>query len=83
MYSLLKNVKEESGQNDNRDFDLLCKVLKVFDKDETSFELRIKDLSQMMWFMTVPKHKFPSIKSGEIVRIRSVEVCLTTSRNVI
>jgi hypothetical protein len=37
----------------------------------------------MMWFMTVPKHKFASIKSGEIMRIRSVEVCLTTNRNVI
>lgn len=36
-----------------------------------------------MWFMTVPKHKFSTIKPNEIMRIRSVEVCLTTNRNVI
>jgi hypothetical protein len=36
-----------------------------------------------MWFMTIPKHKFPAINQGEIVRIRSVEVNLTTNRNVI
>lgn len=36
-----------------------------------------------MWFMTIPKLKFPNIKQGEIVRIRSVEVNLTSMRNVI
>jgi hypothetical protein len=36
-----------------------------------------------MWFMTIPKLKFPNIKQGEIVRIRSVEVNLTSLRNVI
>ena len=36
-----------------------------------------------MWFVTVPKLKFPNIKQNEIVRIRSVEVNLTSLRNVI
>jgi hypothetical protein len=31
----------------------------------------------------VPKHKFPNVKAGEIIRMRSVEVSLTTKRNVI
>jgi hypothetical protein len=43
MYSLLKDVKLIEGEN--KDFDLLCKVLKVFEKDENSLELRIKDIS--------------------------------------
>lgn len=36
-----------------------------------------------MWFMSVPKFKFQSLKPGDIVRIRCVEVNLTTTRNVI
>lgn len=45
MYKLLKDVKVMEG-GENKEFDLLCKVLKVFEKDETSLELRIKDISQ-------------------------------------
>lgn len=44
MYKLLKDAKNVEGEN--KEFDLLCKVLKVFEKDETSLELRIKDISQ-------------------------------------
>lgn len=44
MYKLLKDAKTIEGEN--KEFDLLCKVLKVFEKDETSLELRIKDISQ-------------------------------------
>lgn len=46
MYHLLKNLKEDSSVNENREHDLLCKVLKVFDKDDNTYELRIKDESQ-------------------------------------
>ena len=31
--------------NDNYEFDLLVKVLKIFEKDEYNLELRIKDTS--------------------------------------
>lgn len=44
MYKLLKDVKQQS--NEAAEFDLLCKVLKIFEKDENSLELRIKDMSQ-------------------------------------
>jgi len=36
-----------------------------------------------MWFITIPKLKFGNLKEGDIVRIRSVEVNLTSKRNVI
>ena len=44
MYKLLKNLKSEN-QNAQTEFDLLVKILKVFEKDENTLELRIKDLS--------------------------------------
>lgn len=42
-HKLLKEAKAFEGEN--KEFDLLCKVLKVFEKDESSLELRIKDIS--------------------------------------
>jgi hypothetical protein len=62
---------------------LLVKVLKIFEKDEFNLELRIKDTSNEMWFITIPKLKFGSIKEGEIIRIRSVKVNISSKRNVI
>ena len=69
--------------NDNREIDLLVKILKIFEKDEYDLELRIKDTSNEMWFIVIPKLKFGTLREGEIVRIRSVEVNLTSKRNVI
>jgi hypothetical protein len=68
---------------ENREFDLLVKVLKIFEKDEFNLELRIKDISNEMWFITIPKLKYGSIKEGEIIRIRSVKVNIASKRNVI
>ena len=61
------------------------KILKVFEKDENTIELRIKDVSQKMWYMSVPRLKFhPSVlRQGEFVRVRCVELNLTTKRDVI
>jgi hypothetical protein len=91
MYKLLKDLKGGSGEHGpvagagSQEFDLLVKILKVFEKDENTLELRIKDISQKMWYMSVPRLKFhPSvIRQGEIVRVRSVELNLTTKRDVI
>lgn len=84
MYKLLKEVRGFQAQNDKpAEFDLVVKVLKIFEKDEQSYELRIKDLSQEMWFMSIPRFKFPNLRQGEVVRIRCVEVNLTSKRNVI
>ena len=68
---------------ENREFDLLVKVLKIFEKDEFNLELRIKDTSNELWFITIPKLKYGSIKEGEIIRIRSVKVNIASKRNVI
>ena len=69
--------------SDNREIDLLVKILKIFEKDEYNLELRIKDTSNEMWFIVIPKLKYGTLKEGEIVRIRSVEVNITSKRNVI
>jgi hypothetical protein len=43
MYKSLREAKE---MQESKEFDLLCKVIKIFEKDEHNLELRIKDMSQ-------------------------------------
>ncbi len=89
MYKLLKDLKGSSDGTisgvGSQEFDLLVKILKVFEKDENTLELGIKDISNKMWYMTVPRLKFhPSVlRQNEIVRVRCVELNLTTKRDVI
>jgi len=68
---------------ENKEFDILVKVLKIFQKDDWNDELRIKDTSNQMWLICVQRNKFGVIKAGDIVRIRSVKVNHTTKRNVL
>ena len=60
--------------------------MKIFEKDEQTLELRIKDNTNKLWFLMLPKLKFGGIinvRAGEIVRVRSVIRDQTTRRNVI
>lgn len=78
-----KNLANLREMGDNKEVDLLVKIIKICEKDEYDIELRIKDISNEMWFITIPKMKFGNLKEGEIIRIRSVEVNMTSKRNVI
>ena len=72
-YQKLNSLTNEEVKG--RDIDLLVKVLKVFEKDEHTLELRIKDNSNELWFLTLPKLRFGgniNIREGEIIRVRSV-----------
>jgi len=42
---LLRDCKSMMKSEDPKEFDLLCKILKIFEKDENNLEIRIKDLS--------------------------------------
>ena len=47
MYMMLRDCKAQMRPDDNgsKEFDLLCKILKIFEKDDNNLEIRIKDLS--------------------------------------
>ena len=59
-FQLLKEIGQRSPE-ENKEFDLLVKILKIFEKDEHTLELRIKDASNEMWCLTVGKLRFGSI----------------------
>jgi hypothetical protein len=83
MSKLLKGLKDDPKFDGSREFDVLVKILKIFEKDDYNWEMRIKDLSNEMWFIVVPKLKFGALREGEVIRIRSVNVNVTSKRNVL
>ena len=52
------SLREVRGSSEKKDIDLLVKVLRVFERDEINYELRIKDLSGETWNLTVNKLKY-------------------------
>jgi hypothetical protein len=54
------------------DFDVVAKVTQVFELDEYTRELRLRDVSNAgTWNVLALKLKFPSVAAGDVIRIRS------------
>ena len=66
MYVPLNKAQAQKG-----DFDVLAKILQVFELDEYTNELKLKDLSGQVFYTLALKLKFPHLRAGEVVRIRS------------
>jgi len=67
MYRTLNKVKGA-----REDFDVCAKITQIHEFDEYTNELRLTDSSGDSWFTLATKLKFPHLKSGQAVRIRSV-----------
>ena len=65
------------------DFDIIAKIVSMFEMDEYTNELKLRDLSltgnQPSWFVLTLKVKFPLLKAGDIIRIRSVTFDMTST----
>jgi len=62
----LKAASKASG-----DFDVVAKILQIFSLDEYTNELKLKDGSGDVYYTLALKQKFPHLRSGAVVRIRS------------
>jgi len=51
--------------------------------DEYTNELRLRDLSGVTWHTLALKLKFPHLRTGDVVRIRSATVDETSSKKVL
>lgn len=69
---------KESG-----DFDVVAKVLQVFELDEYTNELKIKDQSGATFYTLALKLKFPHLRQGAVVRIRAASFDSTSSKKVL
>jgi hypothetical protein len=59
------------AQNQQNDFDVVAKILQIFELDEYTNELKLKDQSGQVFYTLALKLKFPHLRQGEVVRIRS------------
>ena len=68
MYVNLNKANAQKG-----DFDVVAKISQVFELDEYTNELRLRDATAgSSWNVLALKLKFPLVKVGDVVRIRSV-----------
>ena len=66
MYKPLSAAKKQSA-----DFDVVAKIVGVHEMDAYTNELRLKDASGSVWYTLALKLKFPHLRAGQAVRIRS------------
>lgn len=50
------------AQAQKEDFDVVAKVLQIFEMDEYTNELKLKDLSGQTWYCLALKLKFPHLR---------------------
>jgi hypothetical protein len=66
MYVPLKAAASQKS-----DFDVVAKISQIFEMDEYTNELRLRDVSGVTSFVLALKLKFPHLRQGDVVRIRS------------
>ena len=79
-----RTVDLSKASNQKSDFDVVAKVLQVFELDEYTNELKIRDNSGETFYTLALKLKFPHIRQGSVVRIRSATYDTTSkAKNVL
>lgn len=73
VYTLGENnlVPLKNAANTESDFDVVAKILQVFQLDEYTNELKLKDTSGTVFYTLALRIKFPHLKEGAVVKIRS------------
>jgi len=78
LYHPLSGAKKATG-----DFDVVAKILSIHEMDEYTNELKLSDGGDA-WFTLALKLKFPNLRAGQVVRIRSATYDETSSaKNVL
>jgi hypothetical protein len=62
-------LKEASKQNG--DFDVVAKITQMFELDDYTNEIKLRDMSGSTYYVLALKVKFPHLKTGAVIKIRS------------
>jgi len=66
MYKPLNTAKKQGA-----DFDVVAKIVGIHEMDAYTNELRLRDASGSTWYTLALKLKFPHLRTGSVVRVRS------------
>jgi hypothetical protein len=75
-----KQVSLKAASKGPKTFDVVAKILQVFELDEYTNELKLRDASGETYFTLALKLKFPHLRAGSVVRIRSASYDETSSQ---
>jgi hypothetical protein len=79
LYAALKTAKSAT-----KDFDVVAKILSIHEMDEFTNELKIADATGENWYVLALKLKFPNLRVGNVIRVRSATYDETSSgKNVL
>lgn len=73
MYTPLSKVQELKEE-----FDMVAKITQIYELDEYTNELRLRDHTDHSWNVLALKVKFPHLKVGDAIRVRSARFEETT-----
>lgn len=76
-------VPLNKAQAQKDDFDVVAKILHVFEKDEYTNELKLRDASGAVFYSLALKLKFPHLRQGDVVKIRSAKFDETSKKHVL
>ena len=72
------------ARSQKADFDCVAKIVGVHEMDAYTNELKVRDNTGATWYTLALKLKFPHLRTGQVVRIRSATVDETsTGKNVL
>ena len=74
MYVGLNKAKAQKA-----DFDVVAKVVGIHEMDAYTNELKLRDQTGSTWYTLALKLKFPHLRTGQVVRVRSATVDETSS----
>ena len=74
MWTPLKSAKSEKA-----DFDCVAKIVGMHEMDRYTNELKLRDASGATWYTLALKLKFPHLRAGQAVRVRSAAWDETTA----
>lgn len=66
-----------------KDFDIQAKITQIHEFDEYTNELRLRDNSGDSWYTLCTKLKFPHLRHGQSIYIRSVSANQSGNKNVL
>lgn len=80
-----KTVKLSEVAKKSDDFDVVAKIVQVFELDDYTNELKLRDLSGATVYVLALKVKFPHLKAGAVIKVRSAtyDVTCTSDKKVL
>ena len=73
--SLKEAEKKKSG-----DFDVVAKITQMFELDDYTNEIKLRDMSGATYYVLALKVKFPHLKTGAVIKVRSATYDSTTGK---